>query len=309
MIMGLLRIGKKAFHDFSEDDCMSSAAAMAYYAVFSLPPLLALVVAIAGYFRVEPEQIQSLVQDQWGVASASDQQQAGEKPDRDDEKRSNDQHSRSRGGIWDTVMRIIGGIILVFSATGLFAQLQYTLNRAWEVKPDPKRGGVLAFLGKRVLSLGMILVVVFLLLISMLLTTVIDELIAYVQGNPADPTTIVLGISLNNVVAYVVATLLFAAMFKVLPDAEIAWRDVWFGAAVTGLLFVIGKTLIAMYLKNSDTASAWGDAAAALIGVLVWMYYSSIIVLFGAELTQAWATEHGRAIEPAPGAVPAEAAK
>ena len=90
------------------------------------------------------------------------------------------------------------------------------------------------------------------------------------------------------------------------PDG---WRDVWFGAALTGLLFVIGKTLIAMYLQNSDTASAWGDAAAALIGVLVWMYYSSIIVLFGAELTQAWAKGHGRAIEPAEGAVPAEAAK
>jgi membrane protein len=155
----------------------------------------------------------------------------------------------------------------------------------------------------------MILVVVFLLLVSMLLTTVIDEIISQLKGGPADSTTIVLGITLNNVVAFLVATLLFAAMFKVLPDAEIGWRDVWFGAVVTGLLFVVGKSLIALYLQNSDTASAWGDAAAALIGVLVWMYYSSIIVLFGAELTQAWAAEHGRAIEPSEGAVPADAAK
>src|SRR5688572_20047995 len=129
------RIVKKAFHDFSEDDCMSSAAAMAYYAIFSLPPLLALVVAIAGYFGVEPERIQSLVQDQWGVASSSDRQSSDEqKADDDEAKNTEEQSSRNRSGIWSTATRIIGGIILVFSATGLFAQLQYTLNRAWEVK-------------------------------------------------------------------------------------------------------------------------------------------------------------------------------
>jgi membrane protein len=304
----LIPIAKKTFHDFSDDDCMSSAAAMAYYAIFSLPPLLALVVTIAGYFGVEPERIQTMVQDQWGVASSENGKNAGERPAGNDAEKADESSDRA-AGLWGVASRVIAGILLVFSATGLFAQLQYTLNRAWEVKPDPNRGGVLAFIGKRVLSLGMILVVVFLLLVSMLLTTVIDEIISQLKGGPADSTTIVLGITLNNVVAFLVATLLFAAMFKVLPDAEIGWRDVWFGAVVTGLLFVVGKSLIALYLQNSDTASAWGDAAAALIGVLVWMYYSSIIVLFGAELTQAWAAEHGRAIEPSEGAVPADAAK
>jgi membrane protein len=300
------RILKKAFSDFSEDDCMSSAAAMAYYAIFSLPPLLVLVVAIAGYFGIEPEQIQSMVQDQWGVASG-DGEKAGipiadQKSNEDDSK-----SSAKKAGMLGTVSRIVGVLILIFSATGLFAQLQYTLNRAWEVKPDPKQGGLFAFIGKRILSLGMILVVVFLLLVSMLLTTVLDEIIARFSGD-AEPVKVVLGITLNNVVAFIVATFLFAAMFKVLPDAEIGWRDVWFGAIVTGLLFVVGKSLIALYLQNADLASGWGDAAAAMIGVLVWMYYSSIIVLFGAELTQAWAAEHGRAIEPSKGAVPAQAA-
>ena len=93
--------------------------------------------------------------------------------------------------------------------------------------------------------------------------------------------------TLNNVVAFVVATLLFAAMFKMLPDAKMAWRDVWFGAVMTGLLFVVGKTLIALYLQHTDLSSSWGSAAASMIGVLVWMYYSSLIVLFGAEMTQA----------------------
>jgi membrane protein len=295
-------IVKKAVHDFSEDDCMSSAAAMAYYAIFSLPPLLVIVVAIAGYFNVSPERIQQMLQDQWGVASAGEagvanQQDAGS------------EESADKAGALGLASRIIGIAILVFSATGLFAQLQYTLNRAWEVKPDPKQGGIWAFVTKRMLSLGMILVIVFLLLTSMLLTTFIDEIISYFRGNESDPATIVLGITLNNVVAFIVASLLFAAMYRILPDAKVAWRDVWFGAIVTGLLFVVGKSLIALYLKNTDLASGWGTAAAAMIGVLVWMYYSSLIVLFGAELTQAWANGHGRAIEPAEGAVPVEADK
>jgi membrane protein len=308
-----IQIAKKAVRDFSDDDCMSSAAAMAYYAIFSLPPLLAVVVAIAGYFGLPPERMQKMVQDQWGFASASGDQDAasadGRTADGDQPKSEDEPSIKNNNGTWGIVSRVVGGVVLVFSATGLFAQLQYTLNRAWEVKPDPNRGGVLAFIGKRFLSLGMILVVVFLLLTSMLLTTVIDEIIAYAKGGPADPTTIVLGITLNNVAAFIVAAMLFAAMFKVLPDAEIGWRDVWFGAIVTALLFVIGKVLIAMYLQHSDLASGWGDAAMALIGVLIWMYYSSLIVLFGAELTQAWATEHGRAIEPSEGAVPSEVAK
>jgi membrane protein len=298
---------KKAVSDFSQDDCMSSAAAMAYYAIFSLPPLLVLVVAIAGYFGVEPEQIQAMVQDQWGVSAGEQQSSNDQQAANGDSESADSNDSKESAGMLGIASRIIGGLILLFSATGLFAQMQYTLNRAWEVKPDPKQGGVLAFLGKRVLSLGMILVVVFLLLVSMLLTTVLDEVIAQLSGS-AGPVKMVLGITLNNIVAFVVATLLFAAMFKVLPDADIGWRDVWFGAIVTGLLFVIGKSVIALYLQNADLASGWGTAAAAMIGVLVWMYYSSIIVLFGAELTQAWAVEHGRAIEPSEGAVPAEAA-
>jgi membrane protein len=295
---------KKAFTDFGDDDCMSSGAAMAYYAIFSLPPLLVLVVAVAGYFGVSPERVQKMAQDQWGVSAAS-AQQGNQQQDNDQEEGGEEAKNAGAMGI---ASRIIGGAILVFSATGMFAQLQYTLNRAWEVKPDPKRGGVWAFITKRVLSLGMILVVVFLLLVSMVLTTLIDELIAYFHGGPPDDSTIVLGITLNNVVAFIVSSLLFAAMFKALPDAKIAWRDVWFGAIVTGLLFVIGKSLIAIYLQYSDLGSGWGNAAASMIGVLVWLYYSSLIVLFGAELTQAWATSHGRGIEPSPGAVPAESA-
>lgn len=291
------RVLKKAASDFSEDDCMSTGAAIAYYAIFSLPPLLVLIMAIAGYFGIEPDEIQKMVQNQWGVTSSSDNGASGNESGAEDEPKARD---------FGLVSRIVGGAILLFSATGLFSQLQYALNRAWEVKPDPKKGGIWAFITKRILSFGMVLVVAFLLLVSFVLTTVIDELIAMVRGAPEE-SALAIGYVLNNVAAFVVATLLFAAMFKVLPDVKMSWKDVFVGAAFTGLLFVIGKTLIGLYLQHSDLGSGWGDAAASMIGVLVWMYYSSLILLFGAELTQVWASEFGRGIQPAPGAVPANA--
>jgi membrane protein len=302
----LFRSMKKAASDFSEDDCMSSGAAIAYYAIFSLPPLLVLLLMIAGYFGVEPERIQAAVQNQWGVASTGSDSSEKEKPGQADKQA--EQEEEPKPGQFGLLSRIVGGAILLFSATGLFAQLQYALNRAWEVKPDPKQGGVWAFLVKRVLSFGMVLVVAFLLLISFVLTTVIDELMALLQGNSPEGPALVVGIVLNNLAAFVVATLLFAAMYKVLPDAKMAWKDAFVGACLTALLFVIGKALIGWYLQHTDLASGWGSAAASMIGVLVWMYYSSLILLFGAELTQVWASEFGRGIEPAPGAVPAQAA-
>jgi membrane protein len=301
----LFRSLKKAVSEFSDDDCMSSGAAIAYYAIFSLPPLLVLLLMIAGYFGIEPERIQAAVQNQWGVASASSNSanesefgQAGDKADEQEEPKP---------GQFGILSRIVGGAILLFSATGLFAQLQYALNRAWEVKPHPKQGGVWAFITKRVLSFGMVLVVAFLLLISFVITTVIDELTSLLQGGSPSGPALVIGMVLNNLAAFGVATLLFAAMYKVLPDVKMAWKDVWIGAMMTALLFVIGKSLIGWYLQHTDLGSGWGSAAASMIGVLVWMYYSSLFLLFGAELTQVWASEYGRGIEPAPGAVSARA--
>jgi membrane protein len=187
--------------------------------------------------------------------------------------------------------------------------LQYALNRAWDVKPDPKRGGgVISFVFKRILSFGMVLVVAFLLLISMVLTTIIDEIVAYIQGGSPEGFALAIGIVLNNLAAFGVATLLFAAMYKVLPDAKMAWRDALIGASFTALLFIVGKALIGLYLQHTDLSSSWGSAAASMIGVLVWIYYSSLILLFGAELTQVWASQFGRGIQPAEGAVSAESA-
>jgi membrane protein len=284
---------KVAAKDFSDDECMTSGAAIAYYTIFSLPPLLVVVFFIAGQFGVSHETVDRVMKEQLGMPTAQAQP---------DETAS----AATEGGIASSLGplgKIIGALILVFSATGVFAQLQFALNRAWEVERDPEQGGVLVFAMKRLLSLGMIVVIAFLLLVSMVLTTMIEEIMRMVMGENPGQVGVVLGAVVNGIVTIGVATLLFAAMYKVLPDAKMRWRDTWVGAAMTAVLFVVGKLLIGMYLENSNIGSGWGSAAGSMIAMLVWVYYTSLIVLFGAELTQAWTSRFGAGIEPSKGAV------
>jgi uncharacterized membrane protein YqjE len=187
--------------------------------------------------------------------------------------------------------------MLLFGATGAFMQLQSALNRAWEVKPDPQSGGLKNFVMKRVLSLGMILGVAFLMIVSLAISALI--------GAIGDSLTFIpqpVMYAVNFLASFAVLTLLFAAIFKVLPDARIEWRYVWVGAIVTSLLFVIGKFGIGLYLGRSSPGDAFG-AASALAVILVWVYYAGMIVLFGAEFTQAWAQGHGAEVRPEKGAV------
>lgn len=306
---------KQAAVEFSDDECLSSGAALAYYTIFSLPPLLAMIFFIAGLFGASQEQIQRVVSQQLGVPMA--QSQDGTQPQSEVASGSGEQ-ATGPGSLGELAGReevqsdfaaelgplskVIGVLILIFSATGVFSQLQFALNRAWEVEPDPEQGGIRNFLGKRLLSLGMILVIAFLLLVSLVLTTLLEQLTQMVLGQP-DQGGRILGFLVHNLVALLVAILLFAAMFRWLPDATMRWRDMWVGATVTAVLFIIGKLLIGFYLQNSKIGASWGTAAASLIAMLVWVYYSSLIVLFGAELTQIWARRFGSGIEPAKGAV------
>lgn len=327
-VFGMLKSGAK---DFVDDECMVSGAALAYYTIFSLPPLLVLVFFIAGLFGVSDAKINKVVSRQIGMPipgqsqSADSQQQSGGSDQGSGESSSGEGASESEessdgsGGFGTMaerrsgnaspiqslgpVSKAIGILLLVFSATGVFAQLQSSLNRAWEVEPDPEQGGWKNFVFKRLLSLGMIVVIAFLLLVSLVLTTLVDELVAMVVGSDPGAVGTTIGILLNNLVALVLATLLFAAMYKILPDAHMRWKDMWIGAFITALLFVLGKEAIGWYLQNSAMGDAWGSAAASMIGLLVWVYYSSLIVLFGAELTQAWASRFGAGIVPDKGAV------
>jgi membrane protein len=178
-------------------------------------------------------------------------------------------------------------------------QLQGALNRAWEVKPDPRQGGVKQFIMKRLLSLGFVMGVAFLLIVSLVVSALLSALSTKVALPQAALSTVDLGLS------FIIMAVLFAAIYRFLPDAEIEWRDVWVGALVTALLFVVGKFAIGFYLGRSAPGDAYG-AASALAIILVWVYYAGMIVLFGAEFTQAWAERRGGLIRPEKGAVKIE---
>jgi membrane protein len=206
---------------------------------------------------------------------------------------------KPHGGFLPTILGIIG---LLAGATGALGQLQKTLNRTWNVEPDPNQGGIKTFLSKRLFSFGMILMIAFFLLISLILSAALTGLGGRLGGFlPAGVSTVLLEV-VNTVVSLAVITLLFAAMFKVMPDAKISWRSVWVGALVTAVLFVIGKFVIGLYLGKSNPGQAYG-AAGSLAVLLLWIYYSSLILLFGAEFTQTWAERRGEGLEPEPGAV------
>ena len=278
---------KQTFSEFTGDDCPRMAAALAYYTIFSLPPLLVLIITVAGVVLSE-QQVEGWIQGQVGSmlgAQTSEQIQT---------MVENARESVS-GGFSLGLILSIGG--LLFGATGVFSQLQDALNTAWEVEPDPEAGGIMSFLTKRVFSLGMILVIAFLLLVSLLLSSFVSAFAGQMSRLlPGDISTAAAWI-INAAVSFGVITLLFAAIFKVLPDAKVAWRDVWIGALATALLFVIGKFLISLYIGQSDPSEAYG-AAAALALLLVWVYYSAMIVFLGAEFTQVWAQRRGAGIEP-----------
>ena len=297
---------KQAGKDFSEDECMVSGAALAYYTIFSLPPLLVVVFAVAGWFGVEHETVDRIARQQLGMPTTEmpGQEQADEAGGEAASKEESDESgaiSSLAGLNW--ISRVVGLGILVFSATGLFAQLQHALNRAWEVAPDPSQSGFFGLIFKRLLSLGMVAVIAFLLLVSFVLTTFVDEAVRWIQGPAPGSVAMIVGIVLDTAITLAVATLLFAAIFKVLPDAKTSWKDLLVGSFITALLFVIGKSLIAWYLQNSNIALGWSAAAASMVAILVWVYYSSLIVLFGAEMAQAWANQFGNGVQPAKGAV------
>lgn len=282
----VLTLLKRTWKDFSDDECEVRAAALAYYTIFALPPLLVLVLLIAGLVW-DPGDVQRAMEGQF----ASLVGQGGAHAIHGMIAQAH--QTGGRGGV-ATILGVAG---LLLGATGAFLQLQTALNRAWEVEPDPSRGGIRNFVAKRLLSLGMILGVAFLLVVSLALSTVLSLLGRQLGG--AFPAALLEGV--NAVVSFVVITFVFAAMFKILPDAVIAWRDVWVGAIATSLLFVIGKFALGLYLGHSHPGRAFG-AASAFAVVLVWIYYAAMIVLFGAEFTQAWAQQRGAGIRPEEGA-------
>jgi membrane protein len=282
---------KSSAKDFIDDECPRMAAALAYYTVFSLPPLLVLILMLVGVIW-DPQTIQRAIEGQFaGIIGSEAAQQIHAIIE-----------NANRPGSGGPLATILGLAAVIFGATGAFIQLQDALNRAWEVKPDPNAGGIKNFIFKRLFSFGMILGIAFLLLVSLVLSAALsafgDVLAGMLPGGVSD---IALQI-INLTISLVAITLLFAAIFKILPDAKIGWPDVWVGAFTTALLFVIGKFAIGLYLGRSNPGEAFG-AAGSLAVLLLWIYYSGLILLFGAEFTQRWAEGRGKGIEPEEGAV------
>jgi membrane protein len=260
------------------------AAALAYYTVFSLAPLLIIVIAIAGAIFGEQAAKGELVAQIQGVVGREGAQLIQTAIE------NASQLDPSQGPI-PTLINI--GVLL-FGASVVFAQLQNSLNRIWEVEAKPGNG-IKRVLRKRLLTFSMVLVIAFLLLVSLVISTMLVILGNYLRD--LVPGFTYLWQILNFFISFSLVTLLFAMIFKILPDAKIAWRDVWMGAAITAVLFDIGKFLLGFYLGKTSLASAYG-AAGSLVIILTWVFYSAQILFLGAEFTQVYVRHYSREIVP-----------
>jgi membrane protein len=286
-LKNIFNLLKETFNEWNEDKAPRLAAALAYYTAFSLAPLLIVVISIAGLIYGK-EAVQGQVQYQ--IQGAVGSQAASAIQD----MLANFSHPSS--GIIATVL---GVITLVLGAAGLFGQLQDALNTIWEVAPKPGQG-ILAMLRQRFLSFTMVLGICFVLLVSLVLSALVSALGNVIAVHIPQQETVLQIV--NLVISFAVITLLFAAIYKVLPDVQISWRDVWMGAVVTAILFTIGKYALGLYLGQSSVSSSYG-AAGSFVLLLLWIYYSAQILLFGAEFTQVYARKYGSKIEPSKNAI------
>jgi membrane protein len=288
----LWRLLRETATEWQQDKASRLAAALSYYAIFSLAPLIIVVIAIAGSLFGEAaargkiiDQIQGAV----GPEAAAFLQTLLQ----------NVNHGGPGTGI---IASVLGIIALLFGATGLFVELQDALNTVWNVTAKPNLG-LKDFIRKRLLSFAMILSVGFLLLLSLMVSAVLSALSHF-----AATATTLSGLApfwqiVNTIISFGVITLLFATLYKLLPDVKIAWSDVWVGSGITSLLFMIGRYLLGLYLGSTAISSTYG-AAGSLIILLVWFYYSAQILFFGAEFTQVYARQYGSQIVPNRYAVP-----
>lgn len=274
---------KETAKDWSDDDASTLAAALAYYALLSLAPLLVISIGVAGWF-LGPEAARGRVAGELGGivgGEAANGIQAVV--------------ASAEGPKRGVIGALVGVVTLFVGASGVFGQLQTSLNAIWEVEPKPERG-LLGQLKDRFFSFTMVLGVAFLLLVSLVLSSLLSTLGTTLADTL--PGGAVLWQIINFALSFAVITLLFAAIFKVIPDAKIQWRDVWPGAAVTALLFAIGKQLLGIYLGKAAVGSSYG-AAGSIVALVVWVYYAAQILFVGAEFTQVQARRRGAGIQPA----------
>lgn len=277
------RITRAALENWLGSQAMIYAGALAFFTLFSIAPVVILAVQVIGIVLstdAAMNQIMAQLQEAIGADAAEAVRVAVEGT------------QINRGGILPTLISL--GAMLV-GATTVFAQLQRSLNNIWGVMPRPSRNTLFLLLKSRVLSLTIVLSIGFVLLVSLLLSVILRAVMTFAADWLPMPGFIAVG--LETLVSLAVITLLFATIFRVLPDVRLTWRDVRLGAFITALLFSLGRFLIAFYLANTATASTYG-AAGSLVLLLLWVYYSSMILLFGAAFTRAHAEARGRVIRP-----------
>ena len=283
--MQLAQIGsllKSTVVEWIDDNAARVAAALAFYTLLSMAPLVVLSISIAGFVLGEESARAHLVQEVGGMVGP---EAAGAL------KTVIESAHQSDSGV---ISSIIGVVVLLLGASGVFGELQYALDTIWGVKPKPKRG-IAGVIRDRLFSFSMVVAVAFVLLVSLVVSAVLSGVGRFMSDSLPGGAT--LWQALNIIVSLGVVTVLFAMIFKVVPDVEIRWRDVWVGAFVTAALFSAGKYLLGFYLGTSSVASSYG-AAGSVVALVVWVYYSAQIVFLGAEFTQVFARTYGVQIRP-----------
>lgn len=289
MIKDAIFLLKETFAEWSEDGASRLAAALSYYTLFSLAPLLVIIIAILSLFVGGSEKAQAQIMLQIdGMIGEEGAEAVGE-------MLANASRNEEAG----IIATVVSVVTLAFAAMGVFGQLYESLNDLWEIHPiNTKKGvvaGLLYTLQRRFFSFTMVLGVGFLLLVSLVISAGLSAFAEFSAGVLPLPPIVLQAI--NFIVSLGVITLMFALLYKVVPEAKIAWKDALIGALVTGLLFTLGKQLIGVYLGRSSTASSFG-AAASFIVIMLWVYYSAQIFFLGAEFTQVYATHFGKGIVP-----------
>lgn len=279
----LFAVLKSSFRSFIEDNAFKLSASLSYYTVFSLGPLLIIIISLAGVFYGK-EAVQGEIYNQINGLVGSE---------------AAEQIQHIIANIQQTeqgmLAAIIGAAVLILGATGVFIEMQDSINYIWSVKAKPKKGW-LKFIMNRVLSFSLIVSMGFILLVSLIVSAFI-EILNKQLARYLPQATVYLVYLLNIAVILLVISLLFAVIFKVLPDASIRWKDAFRGALFTALLFIIGKFAIGFYLGRANMGLTYG-AAASIVVILTWVYYSALILYFGAEFTKMYAIQKGGGIRP-----------
>ncbi len=282
-IKDLGKLFKITYKEWNLKDPFRQSAVIAYYAIFSMPGLLVLIITVTGYFfgrDAVNQHIISQISSTMGADTAA---------------QIKDMLATAFEAKATIIGSIIGALVLLLGATGVFVELQKTLNMIWDVKVVDKKG-ILPILKARLFSFGLILAIAFLLLISLVVSAALAAMSDLIKIDTSTFMAVIF-IVLNFIISLIIISILFALMFKILPDAKIKWKHVWLGSLVTGLLFTIGKTALAFYFGKANPASGYG-AAGSIVLLLLWVSYSSMIMFFGAEFTAAYAKMYSGTVAP-----------